>query len=293
MITVEEITEAILRAKGYQAELTEELLEEQKAGCMDCKDQRDINRIENLVVSLENRIVRFDLGEDTTKLYNCLLLAIGNYHDGALSIDPNATVPSIIIDVEVITDSRPNELTFYWSDLIDNGEDGRVRYENPLIKGWTPMIVIGDVDKHLLKFRDFIPLEDGGFELVNTGNVPSMFNGQVGWIVGYEPYATPEPTYPSAGTYRLVNNSSIDTSYFISSSIPLVSGQTVNAAFSFGDTLIGSISNGEKLNFTRYLSDGTVDLTLELTNPPSTQLSTSIMDQNKSYEFIYTDYQPL
>lgn len=286
MALIEEITDSILLAKSFQTELTDELLYDQKRGCMDCKDQGEINRIENLVVSLENRVSRNTLDEETDKIYNCLLTAIANYSGSSLPVDPNANVPNITIDVTIIGNNQPNELTFYWSDFIDNGEEGRVRYENPLWVNWNPMLSIGNMP-YLEVGVDYNVLPTGGFTLLLTGNVPAIYEDQIMRSVGYEPYTTPD--YPSAGTYRLANSSTIDTSYFITSSIPLVAGQTVNNAFTSGQSLLGVIADGQKLNFTRYLSNGDVDLTLELTNPPSTQLNTSVMDLTKSYEFIYTD----
>ena len=291
MVTEQQLIDLILIAQSYNLELGEKMIDEQKKGCDDCADKL-VNQILQLIILVEQLYYKIELndyGEETESLYACLLSAVATYSGASLSLDQNAVNPNITIIVDIIGNNQPNELTFYWSDFIDNGEEGRVRYENAEIAGWTPIIVIGDVDKTLLKFRDFTPLSTGGFELKSDGNLPAIYEGQAGWIVGYEPYVAPTPSYPSTGTYRLVNKSTIDTSYFITSSIPLLAGQTVNNAFTSGQSLIGSIAIGQKLNFTRYLSNGDVDTELELTNPPSTQLNTSVMDLTKSYEFIYTD----
>lgn len=182
----------------------------------------------------------------------------------------------------------PDDLTFYWADFVDSGEDGRIRYDNLLWAGWNPILSVGNMP-YLEVDVDYELLDTGGFILLSSGNVPFVYAGQIIRAVGFELPIVPEPPYPPAGSYRLINNSSVDASYFITSSIPLVVGQIVNSEFTLGESVLGQIQSGQKLTFTRYLSDGTVDETLELTNPPSNQINTGIMDLTKSYKFIYTD----
>lgn len=286
MVTEQQVIDLILIAQSYNLELGDNMIVEQKKGCDDCADKlaNQILQLIMLVEQLYYKIELNDYGEETDSLYACLLSAVAAYSGASLSLDPNAVNPNITIEVEIIGNNQPNELTFYWNDFIDNGEEGRVRYENAELAGWTPIFVIGNIDKHLLKFVDFTPLSTGGFELKADGNIPAIYEGQVGWIVGYEPYIAP----PEEFTYKLVNNSSIATEYILESvTIPLTVGQTVENPVVVGQAITATVEDGQTCTYTIYNSDGSVQFTTTIIGEAT--INGVAMVADKDQEFIYID----
>lgn len=282
----QEIIDLTQIAKSYLMELGSEMITEHKKGCDDCAEKISwkIQQLIMLVESLYEKIRLDDYGEETERLYSCLLSAVGSYSGASLSVDPNSVNPNIVIDVTIIGNNSPNELTFYWSDFIDNGEEGRVRYENAELAGWTPIISIGNIDKNLWKFLDFTPLSTGGFELKPSGNIPAIYEGQGGWILGYEPYVAP----PEEFTYKLVNNSSIATEYILeSTTIPLTVGQTIENPVVVGEAITATVEDGQTCTYTVYNSDGSVQFTTTIIGEAT--INGLAMVADKDQEFIYID----
>lgn len=289
MITVEEITEAILLAKGYQAELTEDLLEQQKAGCMDCRDQKDINRIENLVVSLENRLFRLNLGEDTVNIYNCLLLSIANYNEGKLSIDPNSSVPSVIIDVTIISDGKPDGINIFYDDMSgDNGSGGKTTYSNPLWIGWYPQMQTAGVVE-LFQYRDYnYDVTTGTFTLLidAESGVTGIYEGGSIRVTDYNKTGDTPPV--NVFTYKLVNDSEIDTEYTLQSVVvPLVAGQTIENPIIIGQAIGAQVMDGQTCTYTIYDAEGAVIYTVTIIGEGFINGNAMLANQNQ--EFIYSD----
>lgn len=187
MVTLEQIAVKVGYAKNYYSEKFEEYRLNLIDGCKNCCDE-GLGCLSYLITALQ-----FDLDGEintdvTQSLYNKLSGILGGYNQ-AFTYDPNVYVPGTTIVVEAPT--SPYEIMFGYDDFIDNGLDGRIRYDNPDWAGWLPLIEIGGV---ALNFGipgvadDYYPLSSGGFVLLPTGNIPAFYDLQVARTVGYEPY---------------------------------------------------------------------------------------------------------
>src|SRR5688572_28112179 len=124
MVSVNQIEQAIILGDAFSFVLTEELRQEQIKGCEDCCDVSLLESIIELTYMLERRISLPTplLDETTDALYTCLQTKLISYSGAGGTINPNASIPNTIIDVEIIGNDSPYEITIPWSDFIDNGE---------------------------------------------------------------------------------------------------------------------------------------------------------------------------
>jgi len=187
-MTIEEIQDTILLANSFTLELTDLLLEEQKKGCSGCKYEGQINQINNLVLSLENRISRNDLSLDTYKIYSCLLTAIENF-SGSSVIDPNALVSgiTIIVDGGGSGDDTPDSIDVFYSDMTgDDGNGGRTTYTNTDLIGWIPFIQTLGVSMLYIDVDFTWNSSTAVLELLPNGNLPAIYSGGTFRITGYK-----------------------------------------------------------------------------------------------------------
>src|SRR6185312_2891531 len=68
--------------------------------------------------------------------------------------------------------------------------------------GWNPMLSVDNMP-YLIVDEDYVVLSTGGFELLPTGNLPFIYDGQIMRAVGYEPFTPPIPVI-----YLTVTNNS-------------------------------------------------------------------------------------
>lgn len=187
-MNIEEIQQTILLSQAYTLELTDKLLEEQKKGCSGCKYESQVNQIINLIVSLENRISRNDLGSDTAKIYDCLLTAIENF-SGSSVIDPNAIVGGITIIVEGggSGSDMPAPIDVFYSDMTgDDGNGGRTVYTNTDLIGWIPFVQTTGVSMLYIDIDFTWNSSTGVLELLPNGNLPAIYDGSTFRITGYK-----------------------------------------------------------------------------------------------------------
>lgn len=279
-----EIQELLLLADGYLIELGDIIFLEQTSGCLDCSDVDLAYNILELQLALQHKLDTSDYGEQTDVLYACLQKVIQNYSGASLTVDPNAQIPNTTIDVTTLGNNRPYEITFGWSDFIDNGLDGRVRYENPYWVGFNPILSVDNMP-YLVLGVDYDLLATGGFVLLSGGNLAALYDGQIMRAVGYEPYVAP-PTV--VGVALIDNQSSISISYQDDggSLTALPAGQQF-----FKDPIIDHQSlyidyTGTRLEQTEYNADGTIFFHIVLTGSGTT---ISNMDITKRYEIIITN----
>lgn len=286
-MTAQEILDLIQISDAYSLELTEDLLDEEKNGCVSCSDANKIMQLIILKRQLIYKISIDDYGTETQKLYSCILSAIANYSGASISVDPNSSTPNTTIDVIIIGNESPYEITFSWSNFIDNGLAGRVRYENPAWAGWIPIISIDNMP-FLVEGVDFQNLLSGGFILLSGGNVPAVYNGQVIRSLGYSPSSIPPIVL---GVVLIQNNSVQSISYNDNfgglttlpagqdyEKDPIIDNQQMYVAFPTGTTM----------TYTRYNSDGTVNFTVTYSNPSAVNYTESNMSITKRHEFIIT-----
>lgn len=201
-MTTEEIQDSILLADLYTLEITDLLLAEQKKGCNGCKHEGPVNQITNLVLSLENRISRNDLGSDTAKIYTCLLTAIENF-SGSSVVDPNALVDGITIIVDGGSGSNlPPWIDVNWSEMTNDVDGYRDTYYNPLWIGLNPAIT-----------REGTIMYRVDVDYTNDGNGTIVFNDGKGFYDGsffraenYQPYGTVSPTIQVLVTWVTIPN---------------------------------------------------------------------------------------
>lgn len=283
-MTVEEINDLILIADGFSYELGQELLIEEKKGCEDCGDVATIMLLTILKSQLEYQVSIGDYGTQTEKLYACLLSAVANYSGASITVDPNAQIPNTIIDVTIVGNDSPYEITFDWADFIDNGFDGRVRYENPYWTNWNPILSIDNMP-YLVLNVDYALLSTGGFVLLPNGNVPQVYDGQLMRSVGYEPYTVvvtppiitvqPQSQAVTIGD-PLALNFTGSNYYFIQWQKDNVDIQgATSATFEIADFQAGDVGS-----YTVVLSNG--NATLESSPAVITSASTSVQIFNKS-----------
>ena len=189
MATINEITNSILLAKAYQNELTDALLEAQINGCTDINSQSQINRLENLIISLESRIERNVLDDNTDVIYSCLLTAIANYSGSSLSIDPNASVPSIIIDVINTGNNLPDWIDVPWSAMTNDVAGYRDTYFNADWIGLNPAIQIPGVTMYVVG----VDYDNDGNGNITFRAGKGLYDGQYFRAGNYQAY-TPLPT---------------------------------------------------------------------------------------------------
>lgn len=286
MVNVTQIQNLILIATAYQLELGEQLYAEQKKGCIDCFDASLIERLEWLSDSLSNQVDRNDYGEETNRLYACLLSAVGNYSGASLTVDGNSSVPNTIIIVEGGSGvTLPYWEDVPWSEMTNDVDGYRDTYYNSEWINYNPMIQIQGV----VMYQDGVDYDNDGQGTITFKPGKGIYDGQYFRAGNFQPYVAPTPTYPLPNTYRFVNNSSVNTQYSITGLTPLAVGQEVSGNVTLGMSLLGVIQSGQQLRFRRYNSNGTVDLELVSTNPPNFQTGTTAVDLTKGYEFFYTD----
>lgn len=242
MAVVEQITSLLLIADAYILELASEILEDYKKGCDECaiKPKGKLQQVIMLKEQLSYQVSVDDMGTVTDLLFSCMLKAIDTYSGASISVDPNANVPNTTIDVEIIGNDSPYEVSLEWDDFIDNGEEGRIRLEMPEWVEWLPILSLDNV---YLNFGnpflpdDFKVLSTGGIELLPTGNTPAIYDGQTLRAVGYQPYtAPPDPV----ATQIEIGNFTSKKSDGVTNSI---GSQSVNITSDMGGLTLGNNSS--------------------------------------------------
>ncbi len=100
------------------------------------------------------------------------------------------------------------------------------------------------------------------------------------WYVGEAAVVLPD-------TYKLVNNSSINTTYTLSGNQNLTAGQTVQNPIIAGQAISANVLDGQQLVYTVYDSGGGVVVTLTQTGSGS--INGVPMANGERQEFIYTN----
>lgn len=293
MATQGQINDLILVADGYMLEKTNEMLVEQKKGCDDCGDVSAIMQLTILKEQLNYQMSIDDYGDQTDTLYSCLLGAVANYSGASIVVDPNANVVNTTIDVTTIGNDSPYEITIAWADFIDNGLDGRIRYENPLWAGWLPMLAIDNMP-FLVEGTDFTNISTGGFELLPSGNVPAIYDGQLIRAVGYEPYGTPPEEIPEAGEIIILNGTSGDIEYNDAGAGDVTLGASdsfTKNPFVDNQYFVITFLQYTTLTVKKYDSGGTLVDTITESNTsfPDQQYTLSSMDIDFGYSAKITD----
>ena len=285
MATKEEIQDKVLLGRAYYLELLGAYYIEDSNGCKSCKPN-DLARLRLISKELQYRINNDIVNEDVQKLYKCYLDILSDYSGMSISLDPNAQIPGITIIVEGGSGvTLPYWQDIPWSEMTNDVDGYRDTYFNLEWAGYNPMIQIQGV----VMYQDGVDYDNDGQGTIVFRPGKGIYDGQYFRAGNFQPYVAPTPIYPLPNTYRFVNNSSIDTQYSITGLTPLVAGQTVSGNVTLGMSLLGLIEEGQQLRFRRYNADGTVNLELVSTNPPSFQTATTAVDLTKGYEFLYTD----
>lgn len=290
MITAEQIQDLVLIAESYSLILTEEMMEEQIDGCMDCGDSAKIWQIIILVEQINHKSYLEDFGSETEGLYYCLLDSIAKYTGASISVDPNSSTSGNTIVVESPLDNRPIWFDLYWGEMESDTEDGdgaRYDYINPLLEGWNPSLQTGTTLLYLGLDYD---MYDGGHIRLRAGR--GIYDGQSIRADNFQPYDAPPLPPIEVGVALIQNNSSQSIDYnddFAGLNAlpagegyfkdPIVNDQSLYVQFPNETTLI----------YTCYNSDGSVFDTLTLNAPPSTGFTSANMLLTKRYEFIITD----
>lgn len=200
MIGLDIISDAVDRAKLYN------ISEFKKLRARIAKGERHCSFGELICIRRWISALEYDINQNfndagTQAIYKLLLDGIHGY-GGTYQLDPNVDIPGRTVVINVPGGGRPYELTFKWSDFIDNGEDGRIRYENTDWAGWNPMLSIDNMP-YLNVDVDYIVLETGGFELLPGGAVPAIYEGQTMRAVGYEPIGVTPPPDPTTRVFHV------------------------------------------------------------------------------------------
>lgn len=304
MAVVQDITNLILLADGYLLSLQEDRLAEQVKGCSGCSSSAIMQQVIMLKEQLLYQVEIEDMGERTDSLYTCLLQAIENYSGASITVDPNASIPNTVIDVTVVGNDSPYDITIQWSDLLNTGDAGRTRYENPLWAGWLPILWVDsttklyyNVDGHI---DDIILLPSGGFMLNPNGNVPVLYDGQVISAMGFSPFTAP-PLPAFQGLVLLGNNSSYDIVYNdnFAGNVTLPTGQQyIKDPIVNGQTFVTNFSRtvsgvARSITYQRYNENGTPDgapVVIAAANYPTPAvLTVSGMSITKTHRFTVAD----
>lgn len=235
MATVlENIENAIQLADQYSFELCEEMLAEEKKGCLDCCDLNLIANLIELTSQLERRVLRNEFDEDTDALYTCLMGKLIGYSGSTGTINPNASIPSINIGVTVITDGRPAWFDFYWDEMESSDEvDGaRFTYINPILDGWNPSLQTGTT---LLYLGVDYDMYEGGVVKLRSAN--GIYEQQSIRADNFQPYEAP-PLPPPTTDYYIANDTNLKSDFS-----PSVGNVTIEVVLNTGTATIGAFFN--------------------------------------------------
>ena len=277
----QEIIDLTQIAKSYLIELGSEMIDEQKKGCDDCADKISwkIQQIIMLVESLYEKVRINDYGEQTDSLYSCLLGAVGSYSGASLSLDPNSVNPNIVIDVTIIGNDLPNWIDVFWADMTNDVSGYRDTYFNGDWVGLNPMIQIEGV----VMYQVDVDYTNDGQGTITFKAGKGLYDGQYFRAGNYQVYTAPPI---DIFTYKLVNNSEVDTEYTLESVVtPLVVGQTIENPIIIGQAIGAQVMDGQTCTYTIYDSEGEVVYTVTIIGEAFINGNSMVANQNQ--EFIY------
>lgn len=89
--------------------------------------------------------------------------------------------------------AKPDGTLLGWDDFIDNGEEGRTRYENTLWEGWIPIMELDNIGLNYGLSEQTVPVADdfeiissGGFDIIGN-NFQAIYAGQVMKVADFKP----------------------------------------------------------------------------------------------------------
>lgn len=294
MATVLNIQNAIALGDAYSLMLTDELLVEEKKGCLDCCDMSIILSLIELTYMLERRLANNQLDSDTDALYECLLTKLIGYSGSAGSVNPNASIPNTIIDVTVISDGKPNPFDFNYSQMETADQDadgGRYTYINPLLDGWNPMLQDGT---RLFYRINPVTGQPENYDMYKGGIIKfrpnnAIYESQSIRADNFQPYDAP-PLPPAIAKALIDNRSSFDVLYNdnFTGSVTLLSGQQFfkNPIIN-GQSLVVRYPPNTTFTLSVYNANGTIFQNyVDFNNTGGLLTFTQVLDATKRYEFI-------
>ncbi len=270
-------------------ELGLKMINEQKKGCDDCADKL-VNQILQLIILTEQlykRIEDGDYGEETDKLYDCLLGAVAGFSGASLSLDPNAVNPNITIDVTIIGDQRPDWIDVDWEEMTNDVDGYRDTYFNTDWVGWNPMIQVMGVVMYQLG----IDYDNDGQGNITFREGKGLYEGQYFRAGNYQIY-TPPVNPVEEGSILLDNQSSQTITYSDNG------GSTTNLGagvaygknpITDGQSFVVNFPTGTTLTRTKYDGAGVFEPPLVLTNPNTSTYGDFVMEIELGWYYVVID----
>lgn len=296
MASLNEIQDAIILADTYSFQLVDEMLANEKMGCTDCCSVDLIYSLIELTYSLERRISENIYNKTTDDLYTCLMTNLIGFSGSAGSINPNASIPGTIINVN--TPNGPQWFNMTWDMMESSDEDpsgARYTFRSPLLLGWNPSAQDGT--KLFEIGVDYDMYQDGndGVFRFRAGN--GIYQGSYIRFDSFQTYIAPPLPSIVTGVILVDNQSTYSITYNDNGAgvvvlpsgqqylkDPMVDGQSMNVQ-------LPNPANPEviELTYTVYDSSGNVvGSPVVVQRPPGVGLNVSLMDIQYRHVFIIT-----